>query len=131
MVVGVREGRHGVRLRALQHDGEIGEEHRRVEAGLLRVCAVQRDVRLEDADDLHVLARLRRPQEPGHVAVHEAGDRQFEGAGAGACADSSAPNEHASRTARSHVSFITSWVGGVRDQHRWLAQVGLLSRPAP
>ena len=55
---------------------EVGEEDAVGQAVLLRVLLLERGVRLEDADDLHVLARLRRTQESRDVAVHEPGDRQ-------------------------------------------------------
>ncbi len=44
----------------------------------LRVLSLQGRVGVEDADDLHVLARLGGPEESGHVPVHETGDREPE-----------------------------------------------------
>ena len=76
----VRAGERRDRLRPgpVQHGREIGEEDRAVEAELGRVLLLERGVRFEDADDLHVLAGLRGFEETGHVAVDQAGNREFQ-----------------------------------------------------
>ncbi len=76
MVEGVGEGGDRVRLRAVEHDGEIAERRGLGNAVALAVLLSQRRVGVEDADDLHVLARLGGAEESGHVPVHETGDRE-------------------------------------------------------
>ena len=76
MIEGVGERRDRLRLGAVEHRGEIAEQRGLGDAVPLGVLLSQRRVGVEDADDLHVLARLGGAEESGHVPVHETGDRE-------------------------------------------------------
>ena len=121
MIEGVGERRDRLRLRAIEHGGEVGEQHGVGEAVPLRVLLPEGRVGVEDADDLDVLARLRGLEESGHVAVHETGDREPERRGRRrrccACAGNSAARTQAIARAGNNSRFMTSFYPASNQRH--------------
>ena len=74
----VRKRGDGLGLRAFDHRGEVGEERAVGQLVGVAVLPQQRGVRVEDADNLDVLASLGAAEESAHVSVHQSGNGEPE-----------------------------------------------------
>jgi hypothetical protein len=79
MVEGAGETRHCFGLHAVEHGRKIREENVVRETILLRVHALQSNVRIEHADNLNIGSMLHGFKESVHMTVNQARNREPQG----------------------------------------------------